>query len=175
MGFGAALNSATFVAAPLLAGFSVTIIGLVLRGQKDFRWPGFTLFLLTISAILLVASLLFGISSQKFFYSESELKNWWTETEFQRRQEDLSDHQQADFSLWQGQGWRAFACYNAGIATLAASLSTLLLPVPTDVCAVAAFKGISSTLMAIAALAVLITGAVTSWRLHEMRQADEER
>ncbi|MFC8247476.1 hypothetical protein [Streptomyces chartreusis] len=174
MGFGAALHSATFVAAPLLAGFSVTVMGLVLRGQADFRWPGATLLLLTASAILLVASLLFGISSQKFLYSEDELKHWWTATEFENRKDDLSEHQQRDFVHWQWQGWRAFACYNLGIATLAAALATLLAPLSRDDCAVAACKGISSVVMAIAALTVLISGSVTSWSVRQMKQPREE-
>jgi hypothetical protein len=175
VGFGAALASATFVAAPLLAGFSVTIIGLVLRGQADFRWPGLTLLLLTMSSILLVASLLFGISSQKFFYSQSELENWWTEEEFKENLDNLSFHQQIDFHHWQWQGWRAFACYNAGIASLAAALATLLVPVPKDACAVAACKALSAIVMATAALAAAVSGGRTSWELRVMKPPGEDR
>lgn len=44
------------VAAPLLAGFSIAFIGLVIGSAAAFRWPGWTLLALTISALLLVTA-----------------------------------------------------------------------------------------------------------------------
>lgn len=50
-GAPAALQSAGTVAAPLLAGFSFALVGLVLTSPERIRWPDATLVLLTASGL----------------------------------------------------------------------------------------------------------------------------
>jgi hypothetical protein len=170
LGYGAALTSATYIAAPLLAGFSFASIGLVATSQDKFRWPGASLLLLTIATILLVSSLQHGIICQKFFYSRDELNNWWTEEEFEERLDDFSDEQKSHFRAWRKYGWRALLSYNLGIAALGAALATLLVPLPKESGVLEATKNTSAVLMSIATLITFIYGVVTTYQVGNITQ-----
>ncbi|QMU67108.1 hypothetical protein [Streptacidiphilus sp. P02-A3a] len=123
---------------------------------------------MTIAIIFLIASLQFGIICQKFFYSQEELKNWWTDLEFASRLTLFSEEQKANFDSWQKYGWLALACYNTGVAVLAASLATLLSPLPSEHGAVAYTKSASALLMAAGAIAVVVYGVVTVFQVKKM-------
>jgi hypothetical protein len=60
-----AVDSATGVAAPLLGGFTLTLIGLIVSGPEDFRWPGWTLLLLTLAVLLFVACVQAGFWARR--------------------------------------------------------------------------------------------------------------
>ncbi|WP_189448259.1 hypothetical protein [Streptomyces abikoensis] len=126
------------------------------------------------AAILLVASLQFGIACQKHFYSKDELNNWWTDDEYKTHLEYLSDEQRSDFDRWRKQAWRALACYNVGIAVLGAALATLLAPLSKDGCLIGPTKFASAVLMSVAALITLVHGLISSFQLRGMTQTSPE-
>lgn len=47
-------NAVGTVVAPLLAGFSFTTVVVVSASAANFRWPGLTIFVLTIAVLLLI-------------------------------------------------------------------------------------------------------------------------
>jgi hypothetical protein len=54
------------VAAPLLAGFSIAFIGFVIGSASAFRWPGWTLLSLTVSALLLITAVQGGFWARHY-------------------------------------------------------------------------------------------------------------
>jgi hypothetical protein len=67
------------VAAPLLAGFSIAFIGLVIGSAAAFRWPGLTLLSLTTSALLLITAVQGGFWVRHYRPDVSnEDKSGWT-------------------------------------------------------------------------------------------------
>jgi hypothetical protein len=172
LGYGSAVKSATYVASPLLAGFSAASIVLISTAQERFRWPGVTLLLLALSTILFIFSLQLGIICQKYFYSQADVEAWWARDEIKPRQEDLSDEQERDFSSWRKAAWRAMAFYNAGIVSLGASLATLLVPLPHDDVALTNTKWASVALVGLASVIAFLYGAVSTYQLHETVAGD---
>jgi len=55
-----ASDTMTGVAAPLLAGFTVSLATLVVQGQDDFKWPGVCVLAFTLSAVLLITAVQAG-------------------------------------------------------------------------------------------------------------------
>ena len=66
------------VAAPLLAGFSIAFIGLVIGSAPAFRWPGWTMLSLTVSALLLITALQGGFWARHYRpdVSEEDSSGW---------------------------------------------------------------------------------------------------
>jgi hypothetical protein len=161
LGFGAAVNSTAYVAAPLLAGFSVATIGVITTSEQSFRWPGATLVCLTVAAILLIASLQLGIVAQKYFTSGADYKAWWTEEEITRRQDEFSENQEYDFRDWLL--WAAWATviFYLGIAVLAAGLATLLAPLTSENGALASGKWTGFALLVVAAVIEVVVAGVS--------------
>ncbi len=50
----------TGVAAPLLAGFTISLIALVIQGSASFRWPSLCTLVFTLSAVLLISTVQAG-------------------------------------------------------------------------------------------------------------------
>jgi hypothetical protein len=101
------------VAAPLLAGFSIAFIGLIIGSAREFRWPGWTLLSLTVSALLLITAVQGGFWARHY-------------------RPDVSDEDSAGWIL----ALPAFTrwlhvtrwSYNAGIALLLLGLALALFP-----------------------------------------------
>jgi hypothetical protein len=94
------LGTMATIAAPMLAGFTIALAGVVAQAADKFRWPGVALLLLTISAVLLVTSVQAGFWSQR------------------------------PVALWRITFWRIAAArtYAAGIVVLFLGLSAVLVP-----------------------------------------------
>jgi hypothetical protein len=130
LGFGAAVEGVTNVAAPLLAGFSVTAIGVVGADSDKFRWPGPALLCLTLSALLFVTCVQLGFHARRHLYSYADLTAWWTEEELADtdRRALLREEQHHDFDLWHRWRGRAFAAYSGGLVVLWAGVTLVLVP-----------------------------------------------
>lgn len=107
LGFGAAVDAVTNVAAPLLAGFGVAAIGVVSADTDKFRWPGLVLLSLTLAALLFVTCVQFGFHARRHLYSFADIAAWWSEDELREHRDLLREEQNADFHLWNR--WRAWA------------------------------------------------------------------
>lgn len=130
-GRAAAVETMTSVAAPLLAGFSIAVIGVVAQAPSSFRLPGITLAILTITAILLVACIQVGFRARAVLYSKAEIDSWWPEED--RKADPLIDYsirvnQNNDYKKWLDYHKRARQFYNLAIVSLAFGISTALVP-----------------------------------------------
>jgi hypothetical protein len=118
------------VAAPLLAGFSITAIAAVAASSDKFRWPGAALLTLTLAAVLLVASLQFGFNARQHLYSAADVVAWWAQEDMAQpgRSERLQREQHKDYISWGRWSSKARMAYNAGITVLAAGVAVVLAP-----------------------------------------------
>jgi hypothetical protein len=130
LGYGAALDAMANIAAPLLAGFSITAIAAVAADSDKFRWPGAALLTLTLAVLLLVASLQFGFHARRYLYSGADVAAWWSPEDLAEpgRSERLERDQHNDFDRWARESSKARGTYNAGIAVLAVGLALVLAP-----------------------------------------------
>jgi hypothetical protein len=80
VGLPAAVQTAATIAAPVLAGFCITLIGLVLTITDIVRWSGAVVTVLVTSVLLLIVSTQFGINSRADFISPTEESDWFGTT-----------------------------------------------------------------------------------------------
>jgi hypothetical protein len=105
------------VAAPLLAGFSIAFIGLVIGSAAMFRWAGWTLLSLTVSALLLITAVQGG---------------FWAR--YYRPDISIEDRSGWRLALPQFKRWVYVSrwSYNSGIALLLLGLALALYPSSHD-------------------------------------------
>ncbi|MDH6226786.1 MULTISPECIES: hypothetical protein [Streptomyces] len=161
LGFGAAVDAVTNVAAPLLAGFSVAAIGVVGADSDKFRWPGPALFCLTLSALLFVTCVQFGFHARRHLYSYADLTAWWTEDELADtdRRRLLRDEQRHDFDLWNRWRGRAYVAYSGGLVVLWTGVALVLLPPGPGTASDTAFRWAASAVAACAAVGEVVWSA----------------
>jgi hypothetical protein len=126
-GRGSATDSMTGIAAPLLAGFSLTLIGVIAQDPTNFRWPGATLVTLVITMSLLIASVQFGFHARARLYSAAEIRDWRPDF-FEKKQDILAEQQRFHEAQWELWADRARLTYNAAICILAVSLAMTVAP-----------------------------------------------
>lgn len=103
------------VAAPLLAGFSIAFIGLVISSAAAFRWPGWTLLSLTVSALLLITAVQGGFWARHYRPDVSD----------EDRQAQNWNLALPEFKRWvHVTRWS----YNSGIALLLLGIALALFP-----------------------------------------------
>jgi hypothetical protein len=77
LGQANAADAAGSVAAALFAGFSLTLIGLIVPDTGKFRWPGVGLTLLATAAVLFIASVQCAFWAKEYAITPSDLDNWY--------------------------------------------------------------------------------------------------
>lgn len=117
------------VAAPLLAGFAIAMLGLVLQIEDDVRWPDAALLLLAGAAVLLLASVQFAFRSRLYGVTPTQVTEWHEdfESDVERRQRVRAELQ-AGRTAYRSWSSRARRAYNAGIIMLLAGLAVTLVP-----------------------------------------------
>ena len=127
----AAYDAKTGVAAPLLAGFSLTLLGVVGQAPTSFRWPGAALTALVGVCAVLVACVQCGFRGRALLYSKSDVEAWGrlvpamsTAEEDQLR----ATIQSADMRQWRRWHRLTQVTYNAGIMLLFFALALVLAP-----------------------------------------------
>lgn len=107
------LDAMAGVAAPLLAGFSIAFIGLVISSAPAFRWPGWTLLSLTVSGLLLITAVQGGFWVRHY---RPDVAN--------------EDRLSWNLALPEYQRWLRVTrwAYNSGIALLLLGLALALYP-----------------------------------------------
>jgi hypothetical protein len=139
------IDTMSGVAAPLLAGFSIGLIGIVLSNASSLRWPGWTLLPLTVSVLCLITAVQGG---------------FWV-----RHYRPDPDSRAAPEVLPEYRFWLKLTqrTYNGGIAILLMGLAVAMYPDSGDEEAV--LRRVSSTLAALAAVAevawALIAGRIS--------------
>lgn len=129
-GSGPAYQAVGEVASPLLAGFSVTLIGVIAQSPATMRWPGFSLTLLTLAAAFLLAAVQCGFHARQHFWTREDLLAWYVELTPASDQAFAKEHQR-DTESWDRWVNRTRRFYNLGICTLAAAVATVVSP-PQD-------------------------------------------
>lgn len=151
-GFPAAIDSMGSVAAPLLAGFAVTVATLILTNPDVPRWPNPTLALLLVAAFLLGASVQFTFRARLFAVTPADIEVWWPEPdEWQvRRMRQEQRYHRARYRVWSHRGRVA---YNAGIVSFLVGITCTLIP----------HGQVSDGRLAVIALAALAAAAEAVW------------
>jgi hypothetical protein len=96
-GYADAIITMSSVAAPLLAGFSITCMTLVVQGYERLRYPGLTLTLLSVASVLLLMTVQYGFWARRWWWGTlgGVLDAWPDGGEDARKtavQEELVDH-----------------------------------------------------------------------------------
>lgn len=166
LGYGPALDAMANVAAPLLAGFSITAIAAIAASSDKFRWPGAALLILTLAAVLLVASLQFGFTARQHLYSAADVVAWWGQEDMAQagRSERLQREQHKDYMSWERWSSKARVAYNAGITVLAAGVALALAPPYQVHHSEAVLRWIAAAIAAVGALGEIAWGTIPSVR-----------
>lgn len=126
LGNGEATNAMTSVAAPLLGGFSLTLIGVVAQAPESFRWPGLALAILTLTVALFVACIQLGFHARANMYSKAEIEAWgWSKF---TRESTIQFTQRAHFNRGLVTQKRARYAYNLAIIFLAVAVAVAIVP-----------------------------------------------
>jgi hypothetical protein len=127
-GYPEAIHSQGSVAAPLLAGFSLTLVVYTLTATEAFRWPNAALALMLAAAFSLLLSVQCAVVARSFTVTPGELEAWWPDAgEPERRR--LNRREQfrhaAAHLLW---ARRSERLYLAGILLLFGGITIALVP-----------------------------------------------
>jgi hypothetical protein len=129
-GSAAAVQSVGSVAAPLLAGFSFTLVGLVLASPERFRWPGTSLLLLTLAGLSLVTAVQCAAWARKWDPTPAELLNWWPDFGNLPAEARQQVYEEQRVHAGHHDRWARVTrlAYNAGILSLLAAITVSLVP-----------------------------------------------
>jgi hypothetical protein len=116
------------VAAPLLAGFAVTVIALIITAPNQFRWVNPTLILLAAAAFALIACLQFTFRARLYAVSPAEIEQWWPDFDTPMRQEQLQREQRRHLTDYERWADRSRWAYNFGILFFLGGFTTALIP-----------------------------------------------
>ena len=157
-GYAETIQSAGMVVAPLLAGFTITLIGLLVDSPgKSIRYGSLALAILVAASVLLITAIQCAYAARQYMVRPDELEAWWPGLDdpddqgevrrwWELRAEQLAHRDM--HSLWAGRFRRA---YHLGILAVFAGLALVLMP-PRFPDAVGAARW---TAIAIAVLAVI--------------------
>lgn len=118
-GRATAAETMTGTAAPLLAGFSLTLLGVIAQAPASFLWPGAAMAVLCVVVALLVACVQFGFRARSYVYSRTDLEAWLPGPHNQLYEDAFAAQQKADWQEWLKWHGRARLTYNSAIVLLA--------------------------------------------------------
>jgi hypothetical protein len=128
LGYSAALENVGTTAAPLLAGFAFTLIGLVVTSSKALAQPALALLLLVIASLLLIWTVQFAFNARRYYIPPGDYLSLVQMTPDGMTKDEL----RREYSSWllkhQKLLDRARATYNAGIVFLLAGVTIVLIP-----------------------------------------------
>jgi Trypsin-co-occurring domain 2 len=127
LGRGKAIEGMAGIAAPLLAGFSITLIGVIAGDPSHFRWPGAALAMLVITSSLLIGTVQCGFRARQFLYSAGDWRDWRPDL-YGPHRDSLAGQQEEEYLQWQSWERRAGWAYNIAICSLAVSLALTVAP-----------------------------------------------
>jgi hypothetical protein len=128
-GYAAAVEGMGSVAAPLLAGFSVALVALVIQGSNHFRFPNVALIVFAAAALAFIACVQFTFHARSFVVTPPELEMWWSNPDDPQTRDQLRWEQR--FYREQHDVWarRASHMYSVGVLALLLGLVVMVLPV----------------------------------------------
>jgi hypothetical protein len=128
-GYPQAVESMGGVAAPLLAGFSLTLAVLVLQlNEGQVRWPEVALLLLAAGALAFIGSVQATFWARAYFVTPQDAEGWWSDGQSVERQAMILRERHRlhrRYGVWAN---RARRTYGAGIVLLMSGMTVLLVP-----------------------------------------------
>jgi hypothetical protein len=128
-GYPGAIEMMGSVAGPLLAGFGIALMGLIVTGSKSMRYPDVALLLLALGSVLFILVVQFTFWARLYAATPNSLTEWWPdfETDADRRAMVRREQWSArrNFELWANRARRA---YRAGILSLFLGVAVVLYP-----------------------------------------------
>jgi hypothetical protein len=117
------------IVAPLLAGFSMALLGLVIQVEDDLRWPDMALLLLSVAIVLLVLVVQFTFRARQYAATPSQVKEWWPDFDHNpERQQRVREELAVYLACHRWWTTRARGLYNAAIGVLLLGLAVVLVP-----------------------------------------------
>jgi len=144
------LQSMGGIAAPLLAGFSITLATVVLTAAQTVRWPGLAVFLASLAAISLVGCVQFISRARGLVATPDDMRRWWDDADTVAGRPARVREIRRSKNGYDVYARRAGKAYNFGIVMLLASLATVL--VPADGARQPQMRWIAAAITALAAL-----------------------
>lgn len=131
-GDSSALQAVGEIAAPLLTGFTIALIGVVAQSPSSLRWPGAVLLGLVIAFVLLLTAVQSAFFARQRMWTQVDLRAWYTSEQLPADLESafVLSHK-ADLAKW---GWWREATrltYNTGLVVLTVTVGLIVAP-PVD-------------------------------------------
>jgi len=133
LGYPDAIASMGTVAAPLLAGFALTLLGIVLTSPERLRWADWVALPLVVGTVALLASVQFTFWARQYAASPAALTEWHPEATAADREMNREEQwsYRATHDRW---AVRASRAYQIGIVMLLGAMVLILVPkgTPSD-------------------------------------------
>jgi hypothetical protein len=117
------------VAAPLLAGFAITLMALVVQSASDLRWADVSLLLLGAAAVLLLQVVQLNARARGYAVTPAQAREWYPQLDEDSQRARVIDWElQHHLSCWQDLVRRARIRYNLAVILLLCAIAVLLVP-----------------------------------------------
>lgn len=123
-----AMEAITSIAAPLLAGFSVTVAILVVTSAGDLRWPAIAMLAAMLAAVLLIACVEFAAWARQYAATPEDYRTWFDDADTKDGRTVIVDEMTRLRELWEVWAGRARISYNGGITLLLVALGLTAAP-----------------------------------------------
>ena len=125
LGYAEATTSSLTVAAPLLAGAALSLVGVIIVEGKHFRNADLTLLLVVAAAIALIASIQIGADARRYLYNEETIKDWYGD---RAKDSKAWTERVTHFGKWATRTRAAVIAFNTGTMLLILAVTTSLIP-----------------------------------------------
>jgi hypothetical protein len=120
------------IAAPLLAGFAVTMVGLVVQIADQLRWPDESLTLLGAAAVLLLQVVQLSARARGYAVTPAQAREWYSDIEQNPdRARVVNWELRHHMACWRALVRQARIRYNLAIVLLLSGVAVLLIPKKT--------------------------------------------
>lgn len=128
-GYPGAIEMMGSVASPLLAGFAIALMGLIVTGSESMRYPDIALLLLALGSVLFILVVQFTFWARLYAVSPNSIAEWWPDFEKDPDRRAMVRREQwsarLNFEVWAN---RARGAYRGGILSLFFGVAVVLYP-----------------------------------------------
>ncbi|MEV4755885.1 hypothetical protein AB0J86_12335 [Micromonospora sp. NPDC049559] len=124
----AAVDALGGTAAPLLAGFAVTLLALVLQIESALRWPDPVLVLLGLAFVLFLQVVQLNAQAKAYAVTPAQALEWYADADDPQRRAVVDWELRHHLACWQHLVARTRTRYNLGVLTLLVGAAVMLVP-----------------------------------------------